>query len=162
MHFDEVIASARNACFRDGLTMTLALIDLDRFKDINDTFGHPFGDACLRQVAAMLRKSFGRDTDTTFRYGGEELIVIGAGGTAADMIERLEAFRREIEQSLVTLDSRQSTLTISIGVWSGVPTVTDAPALLLKQADAALYRAKRGGRNQLVVAEEGVAEALAT
>lgn len=161
MHFDEVIASTRDACFRNGLTMTLALIDLDRFKDINDTFGHPFGDTCLRQVAAVLRKAFDRDTDTTFRYGGEELIVIGAGGTAADMIERLEAFRRAIEQSPITLDNRQSTLTISIGVWSGVPTVTDTPALLLKRADAALYRAKRGGRNQLIVAEEDPTPMLA-
>ena len=161
MHFDEVIASTRNACSRNGLTMTLALIDLDRFKDVNDTFGHPFGDACLRHVAAMLQKSFGRDTDTTFRYGGEELIVIGAGGTAADMIERLEAFRREIEQSLIAHDSHRSTLTISIGVWSGIPAVTDTPAQLLKQADAALYRAKRGGRNQVVVADERGAEALA-
>lgn len=161
MKFDEVIESTRNECFRNGRTMTLAVIDLDRFKDINDTFGHPFGDACLRHVAAILQKSFARDTDTTFRYGGEELIVIGAGGTAADTIERLEAFRRAIEQSLIALDSRQSTLTVSIGVWSGVPGVTDTAAVLLKQADAALYRAKRGGRNQLVVAEEDVAEAVA-
>ena len=149
MHFDAVIASTRDECFRNGLTMTVALIDLDRFKNVNDTFGHPFGDASLRQVAAMLRESFGRDTDTTFRYGGEELIVIGAGGTAADMIERLEAFRRTIEQSPVTLDGSRSALTISIGVWSGVPTVTDTPALILARADEALYRAKHGGRNQL-------------
>jgi diguanylate cyclase (GGDEF)-like protein len=161
MHFDEVIASTWNACARNGLTMTLAIIDLDRFKDVNDTFGHPFGDACLRHVAEILQKSFGRDTDTTFRYGGEELIVIVAGGTAADTIERLEAFRREIEQSLITHDSHRSTLTISIGVWSGIPAVTDTPAQLLKQADAALYRAKRGGRNQVVVPEEREAEALA-
>ncbi|HJQ36107.1 MAG TPA: diguanylate cyclase [Thermoanaerobaculia bacterium] len=154
LHFDEVIASTRDACAKSGTTMTLAIIDLDRFKDINDTFGHPFGDACLRQVAAMLQKSFGRDSDTTFRYGGEELIVISAGPAAEEMIERLEAFRRAIEQSLVSLDSRQSTLTVSIGVWSGVPAITDTPAQLLKHADAALYRAKRGGRNQLVVAEE--------
>ena len=155
LKFVEVIASKRNDCLGKGVAMTLAVIDLDRFKDINDTFGHPFGDACLRQVAAILQKSFGRDTDSTFRYGGEELIVIGAGETASEMTERLEAFRREIEQSLIALDSRQSTLTVSIGVWSGVPGVTDTPAMLLKQADAALYRAKRGGRNQLAMAEEG-------
>jgi diguanylate cyclase (GGDEF)-like protein len=153
MQFDEVIASTRDACFRDGVTMTLAVIDLDRFKDINDTFGHPFGDAWLRQVAAMLQKSFGHDTDTTFRYGGEELIVIGAGESTTNMIERLEAFRRTIEQARIALDGRESALTISIGVWSGIPADPDTPALLLKRADAALYRAKRGGRNQLVVAD---------
>ena len=155
MHFDEVVASTLHLCARNELTMTLAMIDLDRFKEINDSFGHPFGDACLRHVAAVLQKSFPRDTDTTIRYGGEELIAIGVGGTPADAIERLEAFRREIERSIVALDSRQCGLTVSIGVWSAVPGVRDDPAQLLKLADAAMYRAKRGGRNRLVVAEDG-------
>jgi len=160
MHFDEVVVSTQHLCARNGLTMTLAVIDLDRFKDINDTFGHPFGDACLRQVAAVLQKTFRRDTDTTLRYGGEELVVISAGGTTADAIERLETFRREIEQSLIAHDSRQSRLTVSIGVWSGVPGFRDDPAQLLKRADAALYQAKRGGRNQLVVAEDMTTPAI--
>ena len=156
MYFDEIVGPTLHLCARNGLTMTLAIIDLDHFKDINDTFGHPFGDACLRHVASVLQKSFRRDSDTTIRYGGEELIVIGAGGTAPEMIERLEAFRREIEQSLVAVDSRHSRLTLSIGVWSAVPGIGEDPAQLLKYADAALYRAKRGGRNQLAVAEESV------
>lgn len=152
LHFDEVVASTLHLCARNGLTMTLAIIDLDHFKDINDSFGHPFGDACLRHVAAVLQRSFRRVTDTTIRYGGEELVVISVGGSPADTIARLETFRREIEQSIVALDSRTSRFTVSIGVWSGVPGMRDDPALLLKQADAALYRAKHGGRNQLAVA----------
>lgn len=152
LHFDEVVASTLHLCARNGLTMTLAMIDLDRFKQVNDAFGHPFGDACLRHVAAILQKTFRRDTDTTIRYGGEELIVISVGATSAEMIERLEAFRMEIAESRVALDSRQSNLTVSIGVWSGVPALLDDPAQLLKYADAALYDAKRAGRNQLVVA----------
>src|ERR1051325_7781883 len=159
MRFDEIIGPTLHLCARNRLTMTLAILDLDRFKKINDTFGHPFGDACLRHVAAVLQKSFRRDSDTAIRYGGEELIVISVGGTAAEMIERLEAFRREIEQSLVALDSRQSRLTLSIGVWSAIPDFKDDPAQLLKLADAALYRAKREGRNRLVVAEELTAQA---
>lgn len=152
MYFDEMVGPALHLCARNGLTMTLAIMDLDHFKDINDSFGHPFGDACLRHVAAVLRRSFRRDTDTAIRYGGEELIVVSVGGTAAEMIERLESFRREIEQSIVAHDSRQSKLTLSIGVWSAVPDIRDDPVQLLKLADAALYRAKRGGRNQLAVA----------
>jgi diguanylate cyclase (GGDEF)-like protein len=155
MHFDEIVAPTLHLCARNELTLTLAMIDLDRFKEINDTFGHPFGDACLRHVAAVLRKSFRRDSDTAIRYGGEELIVISVGGTAPEMIERLDAFRREIEQSIVALDSRQSRLTLSIGVWSAVPGLKDDPVQLLKAADAALYRAKRRGRNQLAVADDG-------
>ena len=152
LHYDESVVSTQHLCARNRLTMTLAVIDLDRFKDINDSYGHPFGDACLRHVAAVLQRSFRRDTDTTIRYGGEELVVISVGGTPAEMIERLEGFRREIEQSVVTLDNSSSSLTVSIGVWSGVPGVGDAPARLLSLADAALYRAKHGGRNRVEVA----------
>ena len=63
MHFDDTIATTMHLCARNGLTMTLAMIDLDRFKEINDTFGDPFGDACLRHVAMVLRKSFRREID---------------------------------------------------------------------------------------------------
>ena len=153
LHFNEVVASTLHLCARNGLTMTLAVIDLDRFKQINDSFGHPFGDACIRHVAAVLQRSFRRDTDTTIRYGGDELVAIGVGGLPAEAIGRLEDFRREIEQSVVALDGRMSRLTVSIGVWSGVPGSEEDPASLLRQADAAVYRAKHGGRNQVVVAE---------
>ena len=154
MHFDEIIEPTIHLCRRNKLVMTLAMIDLDHFKNVNDSYGHPFGDACLRHVAAVLQRSFRRDTDAAIRYGGEELIVISVGGAPPEMIERLEAFRREIEESIVALDGRQSKVTLSIGVWSGIPDSDDDPALLLKSTDAALYRAKREGRNQLVAAND--------
>lgn len=153
MHFDDVTKTTVHLCARNGLTMTVAMIDLDRFKDINDTFGHPFGDACLRHVAAVLQKSFRRDTDITIRYGGEELVVINAGVSSSEMIGRLETFRREIDDSVVVLDGLQSRLTLSIGVWSGIPGARDDYRLLFERADEALYRAKRAGRNRVVVAE---------
>jgi polar amino acid transport system substrate-binding protein len=152
MHFDEVIGSTLHLCARNRLTMTLAVVDLDRFKAVNDSFGHPFGDVCLRHVAALMQKSFRRDTDTTIRYGGEELVVISVGGTTADALDRLEAFRQDVERSPIEHDGRQASLSVSIGVWSAVPAVDDDPARALKQADAALYRAKRDGRNRLVTA----------
>ncbi len=157
MYYDEMIEPALHLCARNKLVMTIAMIDLDHFKNINDSYGHPFGDECLRQVSAVLQRSFRRDTDTSIRFGGEELIVIGVGGTTAEMVARLEGFRREIAESLVALESRQSHLTLSIGVWSGVPRLLDQPAHLLKQADAALYEAKRRGRNQLVMADKAAA-----
>lgn len=153
MHFDDVVGATMHLCARNDLTMTLAMIDLDRFKDINDTYGHPFGDACLRHVAAILRKTFRRDTDTTIRYGGEELAVVSAGTPSAEMIERLETFRQHVEQSVVALDGLESRLTLSIGAWSGVPSPTENPQRILERADTALYQAKRNGRNRVVVAE---------
>jgi polar amino acid transport system substrate-binding protein len=153
MHFDDVIGATTHLCARNALTMTLAMIDLDRFKAINDTYGHPFGDACLRHVATILRATFRRDTDTTIRYGGEELAVVNAGTPSAEMIERLEAFRQHVDQSVVALDGLEARLTLSIGVWSGVPDPTDDPRSILEWADTALYQAKRSGRNRIVVAE---------
>jgi diguanylate cyclase (GGDEF)-like protein len=152
MHFDEIVESTLHLCVRNRLTMTLAVIDLDRFKEINDSFGHPFGDACLRYVADTLSRSFRRDTDTTVRYGGEEFIVISVGGTTPEMIARLETFRRDIEQSPISFDGREASLTVSIGVWSEVPESDEQPERVLKRADAALYEAKRAGRNQLIAA----------
>lgn len=154
MHFDDVIGPTMHLCARNGLTMTLAMIDLDQFKRINDTYGHPFGDACLRHVAALLRKSFRRDIDTTIRYGGEELAVVNAGTPSTEMIDRMETFRQDVEQSVVALDGLESRLTLSIGVWSGIPDAADDPRRLLERADAALYRAKGNGRNRIVVAEQ--------
>jgi polar amino acid transport system substrate-binding protein len=157
MHFNEIADSTLHVCARNRLTLTLAVIDLDRFKEINDSFGHPFGDACIRHVATLLQKSFRRDTDTTIRYGGDEFVAIATGGTPEEHIGRLEAFRREIEQSAVSLGGLTSKLTVSIGVWSGVPANRDDFGELLRSADDAVYRAKKGGRNQVVVAGEAVA-----
>lgn len=152
LHFNEVIQSTLRLCSRNRLTLSIAMIDLDHFKAINDTFGHPFGDACLRHVGALLQESFRRETDTAIRYGGEEFLVITAGGTTEQVLERFELFRREIETSVVAMDDKRSHLTLSIGLWSGVPGVKDDAGDLLELADAALYRAKRDGRNRVVVA----------
>ena len=75
-------------------------------------------------VAATLSNNFRRDTDTAIRFGGEEFILISVGGTSADILERLEAFRRDIEQVPVSFDGKRASLTVSIGVWSAVPACT--------------------------------------
>lgn len=157
LHYEEVLVPKLNLCSRNGLTMTLALIDIDRFKDINDSYGHPFGDACLVHVSSVLRQFFRRDTDITIRYGGEELLVITVGGTPAEAIDRLEEFRREIAEAPFAHEGRFARLTVSIGVWSAIPTAKDEPSRPLKLADAALYEAKHRGRNQVAVAEEAMA-----
>lgn len=156
LHFDEIVEKTVSLCARHRLTMTVAMIDLDHFKTINDTFGHPFGDACLRHVAALLQKCFRRDTDTAIRYGGEELMVISVGGTPEAIVERLDEFRREVARSVVRVEEKQSSLTLSIGVWSGVPDLKEEAAHLLKLADSAMYDAKKLGRNRVVVAQDSL------
>lgn len=152
MHFREALTSASRLCGRNCLVMSVAILDVDRFKDINDRFGHSFGDACLRHVAAALSATFRRETDTVVRYGGDEFVVLAVGGTSSEFVNQLEAMRRTVEETPVSSDGRDAGVTVSIGAWSRVPDATDESARALEEADAALYRAKTAGRNVVIVA----------
>jgi diguanylate cyclase (GGDEF)-like protein len=130
-------------------TLTILMIDVDHFKRVNDTFGHPTGDAVLRRVAEVLERN-SRTSDVVGRYGGEEFMAIlcQPEGTRSDptLPERL---RREIEQLRFEDSGFAFTVTVSIGVaayYPGCTTVED----LVSAADVALYRAKRAGRNRVV------------
>ena len=145
---NESVADAR----RDHTALSLIMLDIDHFKIINDTFGHPTGDQVLVQLAKTLTSTL-RRSDTAYRYGGEEMAVLlpGAGeGIASGVAERLRA---KVEgKKYRGTGGEQLDLTISLGVAE----LTDRmgnPADLVAAADAALYRAKKGGRNQVRTAE---------
>jgi diguanylate cyclase (GGDEF)-like protein len=129
------------------------LCDLDGLKQINDTLGHEAGDAILKAVARALRQTL-RETDIISRWGGDEFAILlthtpleGAGGTA----ERLRSAVLELGPRI---DAPGLTPSLSIGV---APILNgQAPREAVAAADAALYKAKRGGRNQVVVNEQGV------
>lgn len=132
---------------RDGASISLMMIDVDHFKNYNDTHGHPEGDEVLRKIGAILRNRL-RGTDIPCRYGGEEFAAIliatdyeNAGAVAEGIRKRIEEedFNGEESQPL-------GTLTVSIGV-ATFPNDADSPDSLIKAADVALYRAKEGGRN---------------
>lgn len=143
------LAAASRRCS----TLWLALVDIDRFKQINDRFGHENGDCALRQVAQELRTQ-AREEDIVARWGGEEFLVVilscrdakGAGVAAERM--RGAVADREIDLA----DAPALAVTISIGVAS-VPPGGDL-ALAIARADQAMYRAKSAGRNRVVVADE--------
>ncbi len=144
----EVLRAQR---YRTPLAVVMA--DLDHFKQINDRFGHPAGDAVLRSVSARLL-SMVRATDTAGRYGGEEFLVIqsqnGARG-AAIMSERLRIL---IEEEPIEIPAGPPIrVTLSIGIAEYGPDA-DNPELLLAAADRALYAAKQEGRNRIVIAGE--------
>jgi len=131
---------------REGWQVCVALLDLDYFKNINDTYGHLAGDEALRLVASRLKRSL-RPYDIVGRYGGEEFIVILAGCSprhAAGIVERL---RQQIADTPVELDGHSVQITMSAGVavWDNNE-YGDIQAFL-RAADAALYAAKRAGRN---------------
>ena len=124
---------------RDGTPVTLAILDIDHFKQVNDTYGHLAGDNILRTLAGTMRHQL-RDSDITGRFGGEEFTILFPHTGAADAVRIAERLRNAI--------SAMAGVTVSIGLaTSGVPD-TDLDELLLN-ADGALYRAKARGRNQV-------------
>lgn len=135
-----------------GRQMSICMTDIDRFKVINDTYGHDVGDAVLREFANRLRTAV-RGADLACRYGGEEFVLVmpdTSAETAAAVAERL---RMTIEQEPFRLAAGGAALqvTASIGIASLLPG-GDVPDALLKRADNALYEAKRSGRNRVVAA----------
>lgn len=130
---------------RDGSSLTLAVVDVDHFKRVNDEYGHQVGDAALRAVAAAL--AAGMDVaDGLARYGGEEFVCVFPGRSLEDGVAKVEELRRTLAATPIEAGGVTLTVTFSAGVASGSGTDPDD---LLTRADRALYRAKAAGRNQV-------------
>jgi len=152
-YLDTKLQQALALCQRQQLPLTLAMMDLDHFKQVNDECGHLFGDQCLRHFAALCLQNFQRPQDMLVRYGGEEFILISVGTPAADMKKLLQAFVGKFAADAVEWAGQQRFCTISIGAYCQVPPVTLDAKQLLQLADEALYVAKNRGRDQLHLAE---------
>jgi len=148
-YFDSKLQQALALCQRQQLPLTLAIMDLDNFKQVNDECGHLFGDQCLRHFAALCQQNFQRPQDMLVRYGGEEFILISVGTPTTDMKKLLEAFVGKFAADAVEWSGQQRFCTISIGAYCQVPPVTLDAKQLLQLADKALYVAKKRGRDQL-------------
>jgi diguanylate cyclase (GGDEF)-like protein/PAS domain S-box-containing protein len=136
---------------RQARPLGVVLLDLDHFKQFNDTFGHSAGDAVLREVAAFLKHSI-RGSDLASRYGGEEFVVILPEASVADTAQRAEQLRDGITRLAVQHQGQLlGLLTASVGV-AVHPAHGATGEALLQAADAALYQAKARGRNQVAVA----------
>lgn len=134
--------------------LSLLIIDLDRFKSVNDRYGHAAGDAVLRQVAQRLAQSV-RATDVPARYGGEEFAILLPDTDSRGAEFLAEKLRNDVETAPVRHDGRTITVTISVGVATIDPPTRYDPAVeddLVRRADEAMYEAKTGGRNRVVVA----------
>jgi diguanylate cyclase (GGDEF)-like protein len=140
---------------RAGGVLSFAIFDLDRFKDLNDTHGHPAGDEVLRSIAARMQASI-RQPDILGRYGGEEFALL-MPDTDADMAMRVcERIRVAVQMGGVEWNGRRLSITISGGVAERGPDRATAEAMIAA-ADAALYEAKRAGRNCMLRACAGPA-----
>lgn len=149
--FDETLASECANALRTASPLSLLMIDVDRFKSYNDTYGHPAGDACLKDVSECLMAIAKRPGDLVARYGGEEFaIVLPATGRAA-ALSLAETFRASLQRrALAHAGSEFDVVTASIGVSTFN---ADTPLLtveeLIESADEALYQAKKMGRNRV-------------
>jgi diguanylate cyclase (GGDEF)-like protein len=144
------------AC-RHHSALSLVMIDIDHFKQVNDTYGHPTGDRVLKRLARLLQQRL-RRSDIIGRYGGEEFAVIlpGADGPAAQRV--IENLRRHFASVPQVAEQEEFSVTFSAGVAVfPLSTTTDS---LTNMADKALYLAKRSGRNRVVLAS-GVADEVA-
>jgi two-component system, cell cycle response regulator len=139
---------------REHGEISVIMGDVDHFKKVNDTFGHAAGDEVLKAVAARLVGSV-RSYDAVSRYGGEEFLIVMTGCDEACGCSRAEQIRKSIERGPVPTNAGAVAVTISLGVavtsdWEGI----DGEGLI-RQADAALYQAKRDGRNRVALARPG-------
>jgi diguanylate cyclase (GGDEF)-like protein len=150
-YFDEFLQEEWRRCARLKLPISLAMIDLDHFKLLNDTYGHQAGDDCLRKMGTVLKKIARRPGDLCARYGGEEFAVVlgNTGSESALMLmnELLDDIRG------LNIPNRHSpvmpTLTASIGLMTMCPEPKSNENMLIEAADEQLYCAKESGRNRI-------------
>jgi diguanylate cyclase (GGDEF)-like protein len=134
---------------REGLPVSVILADLDYFKRINDTYGHPAGDQVLKEASAIFQRMV-RTYDWVGRYGGEEFLLILPGSGFVHARQRAEELRMAIQEACVKDGGTTIPLTASFGVASGFPSGHEE---LIREADEALYKAKGTGRNRVVAME---------
>lgn len=155
-HFVERLAEVWADAARRPAPLSLIALDVDAFKAYNDRHGHPAGDACLQRVAERLATALGvagLDDGLLARTGGEEFVVLLPGRSAADAGRLAETLHRAVADGAIPHDTSPvaTVVTISLGVAGMIATPDRDPQSLIECADAALYRAKQGGRNRVVV-----------
>lgn len=155
-YFDEFMQREWLRGVRNQVPMTLAFIDIDHFKRINDSYGHGVGDKCLVALADLLKQFARRPCDLYARYGGEEFAIIFGNTT----LEKSLPFVNRLLEAIRLLEVRDKnikepiTMTASIGLKSVCPNINMNSADLVYEADALLYLAKQRGRNQVVFQSE--------
>ena len=167
--------AARHHCGRqvgrsamNAEVLSVILLDIDHFKEFNDTYGHLAGDECLVSVASAVQQLLNRATDLVARYGGEEFVILLPATYPEGALKIAESIRREVESLAIAHAGSPvaSVVTVSMGVAGYGPDMgISTPSALLARADEALYAAKRRGRNRVVYAatsqgEQGLRDAL--
>lgn len=144
--FMEMVVHDSSVAGRNNLALSVIYVDIDFFKNINDTYGHAAGDKALRGVADILKRNI-RNSDTAARTGGEEFIILCVETSTEDACLLAERIRADVEAEMFSYQGQSFSLTVSLGVAS--LSSEESIEQLLKKSDVALYKAKESGRNQV-------------
>lgn len=150
-HFQEMLRHEFLLARRHNSDLACLMLDLDRFKEVNDTYGHPFGDHVLAGTATLILNET-RITDTVARYGGEEFAILLPNTDQEGALAIAERIRAKAENYLHRQREIARIVTISIGLATIATTQPEKPEQLLALADQALYEAKTAGRNRVTIA----------
>lgn len=148
-HFDKRLKSEGRRSRREQTPLSLIMIDIDHFKQINDTHGHTGGDACLIHVTKLLKEALHRPTDDLCRIGGEEFAIILPNTDSEGAQHVARTIREQVERTPSQVDEHCVSLTISAGVATAIIERDEQTHELIRLADEKLYAAKAGGRNQI-------------
>ena len=148
-HFDAMLAYECNRHIRSGATLSLIMLDIDFFKNYNDTYGHVKGDECLQVVAQAVAQCLNRPTDMAARYGGEEFVCLLPDTDVLGAVSLAERIRKAVMQCGIPHAASQvaKVVTVSVGVVSCICQGGTTPELIVQRADEQLYLAKHEGRN---------------
>ena len=149
-YFEELLIKHLKIAGAEHQTLSLLMVDIDRFKDYNDTFGHVVGDAVLKKIAVFLRQKIG-SRGKVFRFGGEEFTVILPDIEKPEAIDVAEDIQLSLEKEILYVRRKETSVTVSIGV-AAYPRDGITREGLLKKVDDALLKAKREGRNKVCAA----------
>ena len=159
-YLNEALANEYRRAFREKTSLAVLMIDIDYFKQLNDTYGHHFGDHCLVQAGQLLTACIRRPPDIAVRYGGEEFVIVLPNTDLQGALVVAEKIRQSFDHTEIRYGEHSTAITISVGVASEIPSARDEHESLLRKADDLLYRAKSRGRNRVEAGtrESGVAQ----
>lgn len=148
-YMEETLRRELSRSAREDQPLSLVMIDIDHFKQLNDTYGHPAGDLVLKELAALLLRHL-RSEDIVCRFGGEEFVAILPGAPLLTAAQRAESWRLAFQELHIVYEDQVLTSTLSMGI-AEYPRHGATSEDLLFQADSAMYMAKRAGRNRVMV-----------
>ena len=149
--FDETLQTEWSQATRKSQALTILMVDVDHFKNYNDSYGHQAGDECLKRIAATMADIPLRASDLVARYGGEEFVIILPGMSVEGATTVAERIRSAVERLCIPCtNSASKFVTVSIGAATATALSTSNPAQLIAAADLSLYQAKHAGRNRVI------------